>query len=221
MTVPPSLPGPQAGPTGDGGEGWWNLFEAAAELPPRPSQKKRRRTLIIAASVATVAIAGVVVAVAVLNTTTTTPTQAASVSPARVPDARLLGMLPAGIRADTCKADAEPGAQPSIVCAGSGVAGEPTGLTMIAAPDIAGLNAELNQVGGRTNLVLCAGNIMSPGPWRRYPDQPPSGTLMCGLQDKHSVLAWTDDARLVTLVAVGEPGPAALVPLYHWWTQHA
>lgn len=211
MTIPPSLPGP----TGDGGEGWWNLFESAAESPPRPSRKKRRRALIIAASVATIAIVGAGVAV-VLNRTTTT-----SVSAPRVPDARLLGMLPAGIRADTCKADAEPGGQPSIVCVGSGVAGEPTGLTMIAAPDIAGLDAELNQVGRRTKLVLCPGNILSPGPWRRGPQQPPSGTLMCGLQDKNSVLAWTDNARLVTLVAAGEPGPAALAPLYHWWTQHA
>lgn len=216
-------PHPRIVPTDDGADGWWNLFESAAEPTPAQMPSRFRRTFVIAGVAVAVAVLGAIgTGFVVRSTTTDTPTAS---KPAevkhRIPDPRLLGMLPAGISANSCKPGDETGPQPSVVCGGSSMASDPIGVTLIGAPDPSGLDAELKQVLSRSKVVLCPGNIQSPGPWRRYPTQPPAGTLMCGLQEKNSVLAWTDEARLLTVVAVGEPGAEALPLLYRWWTLHA
>lgn len=218
---------PPSPPPG-GGEGWWNLFESAAEPPPPPPKPRRRLLLISGSVLAVVALCliGVVVLIGSRHsdapqsdgpgraeqTTTETPK----------PDSKLLSMVPPGIDGNGCAPDTTGSTQPSIVCKGSGTAGDPSRLTLTGAGDKAGLDAAFNQVVNRTKVVLCPGNIQSPGPWRRSAaPQVSAGTLMCGWQDKTPVVAWTDESRLLVVVAEGAPGVDALTALYRWWTTHS
>lgn len=217
-------PTPPAPPPG-GGEGWWNLFESAAEPPP-PPPKPRRRLIMISGSVLAVAVLcliGVVVLFGSRAPQSDGPVRAEqTTTEAPKPDSKLLSMLPPGIDGNGCAPDTAGSTQPSIVCKGSGTAGDPSRLTLTGAGDKAGLDAAFNQVVNRTKVVLCPGNIQSPGPWRRSAaPQVSAGTLMCGWQDKTPVVAWTDESRLLVVVAEGAPGVDALTALYRWWTTHS
>ena len=71
-------------------------------------------------------------------------------------------------------------------------------------------------------VVVCPGNIASPGPWRR--NAAPSriaGTLVCAMHGQQALIAWSTDAhRLVSTIESDTSGPT-LAQLYAWWTSHS
>ncbi|WP_241474006.1 hypothetical protein [Mycolicibacterium neoaurum] len=71
-------------------------------------------------------------------------------------------------------------------------------------------------------VVVCPGNIQSPGPWRRNatPSQV-AGTLVCATRADRALVAWTtDNRRLVSLIEADAQGPS-MVQLYTWWAAHS
>ena len=45
--------------------------------------------------------------------------------------------------------------------------------------------------------------------------------LCCVRARRKTVVAWTDDKRLLPAVAEGGSAPKPLEPLYRWWTTHS
>lgn len=88
--------------------------------------------------------------------------------------------------------------------------------------DKSALAAGLSRLTKRNAVVVCPGRIQSPGPWRRNatPDQV-SGTVFCGTNQGHPVVAWTDEERLLlSETRSGATGPT-LDQLYAWWSSHS
>lgn len=163
----------------------------------------------------------VVAAVVVTMNRSSSPSESAETA-AAVADPRLLEKLPLGVREDSCRPQGDDEAQAGIVCDGSGKPGEPLTVILREAQDKAGLNSMFSQVLRDHRVVVCPGNIQSPGPWRRNAaPQVTAGTLMCGYQGENTIVAWTDEARLVVVVAEGDPGADALAQLYTWWSDHS
>ncbi len=100
--------------------------------------------------------------------------------------------------------------------------GGPTAAIFTLAVDKPALDAGLAGAIRPDSVVICPGNIQSPGPWRRNatPEQV-SGTLVCGVQRDIPTVAWSDDQRLLLAVVRSDPPGPALDQLYAWWSSHS
>jgi serine/threonine protein kinase len=137
--------------------------------------------------------------------------------------AKLLRVLPPGYPPNSCKPASLPqNALARVECGQNGDTDGPSSATYTLLPDQATLRAALDDVVGATNVVMCPGDIQSPGPWRRHatPDQV-SGTVVCGVQQGRPTVAWTDDAESLLSVTRAEAGGPTLDQLYAWWSSHS
>lgn len=141
------------------------------------------------------------------------------------PADRLLALLPSGYPAQACAAapaDPERGQVAVVDCARNLDPGGPASATYTLMVDPDALGAAFSaEVDGLSEVVVCPGNIQSPGPWRRADAPRPSGVLVCGMSQDRSTLAWTDDARKLLVTAQGDPTDSALGDLYAWWSGHS
>jgi len=158
----------------------------------------------------------------VAATTTTTTTVEA---PRRNVEAetRLAGMLPPGYPPGACRpVDPKPGSVAMFNCAGNGDPGGPTSATYLLARDKSALDAAFTAAIRPDAVVICPGNIQSPGPWRRNatPDKI-SGMLVCGAPDNVPTVAWTHEERMLISVVRSDPPGPPLDQLYQWWSSHS
>lgn len=142
--------------------------------------------------------------------------------PAADSTAQLRALVPAGF-GDSCQP--EPSAPPvvaQLTCtAHAGPSTPPSGRFMTA-QNSADLQILLQTIVEDAQVVVCPGNIQSPGPWRRNatPSQV-AGTLVCATRANRALVAWTtDDRRLVSMVEANAQGPS-MAQLYVWWTTHS
>lgn len=110
-----------------------------------------------------------------------------------------------------------------ITCGRNADLGGPRHATYTLAASPEALRDALDELVDTTTVVVCPGNIQSPGPWRRN-DSPTviRGTVLCGLNNGRSRVVWTNDAeRLIADVESGGPAGASLDQLYAWWGSHS
>lgn len=196
----------------------------AFDLPPR------RRSPLLPAAVAiavVVVVAGLVwllwpssstpAASETSSTTTTAPSTAAD-------RARLDALLPAGYPAGVCSpVDAPAGALAKVRCGRNAEPDGPDSATYTLAADIDSLRTLFDSATHGGVIVVCPGNIQSPGAWRRNstPGQE-AGVLVCGLPGNTPTVAWTDNDHLLLSVTQSNGAPSStLAKLYTWWSSHS
>lgn len=154
----------------------------------------------------------------------TTTTTTAAANPADPEDqARLMRQLPLGYPPGACKpTDPAQGALAAVSCAQNTEPGGPPSATYTLVGDRDALRTTFDDILQNSRMVNCPGGIQSPGPWRRNATpNVVSGTLYCGFQQDHPLVAWTDEAKLmVSTIHAEAPGPA-LDQLYTWWSSHS
>lgn len=155
------------------------------------------------------------------------PTEAvtATAAPHRDPvaEAQLLRALPAGYPPGVCRpVPPGPSAVAAVDCGNNTDEGGPVTASYSVAGDRAALDAALSAAVRPADIVVCPGNIQSPGPWRRNarPEQV-AGTLVCGMQGNVPTIAWTDAERMVLSAVSAEPVGPSLDQLYQWWSTHS
>jgi serine/threonine-protein kinase len=72
-------------------------------------------------------------------------------------------------------------------------------------------------------MVVCPGNIQSPGPWRRLANPTVTqGTVFCGIAGARPLVVWTNDAELLLARTQSDnPDGSGLDQLYTWWGLHS
>jgi len=107
-------------------------------------------------------------------------------------------------------------------CANNTDPNGPTSANYSVARDRAALDNALGAAIRPADVVVCPGDIQSPGPWRRNArPELVVGTLVCGMQGDVPTVAWTDNERLAISVVRGEPAGPGLDQLYAWWSSHS
>jgi serine/threonine kinase PknH len=137
--------------------------------------------------------------------------------------AKLLRLLPPGYPSTACEqVDPPNDALAQVNCTQNADTDGPPSATYTLVRNKAALQAAFDGVVRGTAVVVCPGNIQSPGPWRRNATpQQVSGTLMCGLKENRPTLAWTDDIVLLLGVVRAEQKVPNLDQLYAWWSTHS
>lgn len=221
-------------------------FDLATEFrPAQKSQKVRRsrpqvskpklsvpaismpRPIVILWSVAAVLIVAAVVLISLVVRREMSPPPAAAPTstPAAVGDVaaqkQLTELLPAGYAADSCEpAPIGAGARAVVSCGQNTDPGGPASSTFTLAEDETALQGAFDDVMNASSVVVCPGNIQSPGAWRRNASLTSvAGTLYCGTRDGVAVIAWTTTADLLLNVVEGDVSEMA--DLYRWWSSHS
>jgi serine/threonine protein kinase len=206
-----------------------NRVSAALTVDPRAMQIKRKRSPVAPILLGVGAVLIVVLATWLFwpsgGSDSSTPVATSTTSAPADPEAqqRLMKLLPAGYRADSCQpVDTPKDAQAKVSCKANSDVGGPPSATYTLARDAASLQGEFNGVVAKAGTVTCPGNIQSPGPWRRNATpQQISGTLFCGMRGNVPTVAWTDDAKLLLASVDGAADAPTLVDLYTWWSSHS
>ncbi|OBG29135.1 protein kinase [Mycobacterium alsense] len=212
--------------------------------PPPPRQ---RNPWAIVAGVAAVVLVLVVVVVGIsmavgndgdetpnaATTTTTTPsttrttTSTAPSSSTPPPGAlnRLLGLLPPGYPAGTCKPDRQPmpGAIVSVMCGQNTDTDGPTVSAFGLFDDLRGVQDAFNGFMKSDTLVKCPGDKASPGTWWHNKDPNTIlGQIACGTYkgDEPQVM-WSNQQTMVFAVVSGNPQGPNMDQLYKWWSSHS
>jgi serine/threonine-protein kinase len=214
------------------------LFDHATEFRPTQAPRRSRpqvsvpkvsmpRRIVILWSVAAVLIvtAGVMISLVVRREMSAQPAAAPTSAPAPVGDPavqeQLINLIPPGYPSGSCEpAPIEPGARAVAACGRNIDPGGPTSSTFTLAEDDTALQVAFTDVMSRSSVVVCPGNIQSPGAWRRNASPTSvAGTLYCGTRDGTAVIAWTTTADL--LLNVVEDDVSEMADLYRWWSSHS
>lgn len=221
---------------------------SADQPPPRPRAaapavarraRPNKKPLLIAAAAAAVLAAGVATvrftysddsadrpAASAVDTptpvVTPTATQARTIAPVEKPEA-VLRLIPPGYKPGACSPDpgVPVGALAALSCTRNSDSGGPESGHYILFADGAALKAEFDRVVASSTTQVCPGRIMSPGPWRRNATpEVTAGILFCGVRQEKSVIAWTDDAK-VLLAVVDSAGQPGMEDMFKWWSTHS
>jgi serine/threonine kinase PknH len=208
--------GPFDEPVGPGTE-WWKLFNDS------PRTCRNWVPVLFPASLA--AVAGIVVLLWLVlwpadHATDTDRTSAATTtSPAPDIDDRIWQRLPSGFDPESCQPVAVPGVLAEVTCNQSSEVGGPVSATFSMVRDSAALNAAFGRTVRDLNVVVCPGDIQSPGPWHTATmPQRARGILVCGLRDNVPTLAWTNDDEQLLSIIRGHRQDLTLEQLLGWWT---
>lgn len=206
-------------------------FSTAPPPPvvPRPAPRREMPKQVVwlwAVAAVLMVAAGVLITMVIRRETAepapATPPAASSPTVDAEAQTELEGLLPAGYPSGRCEAVAAVpvGARAVLDCGANVDAGGPVSATYTLAQDAGALQASFDEVVGSATTVVCPGNILSPGPWRRNADPTtPAGTLFCGVDGGDAVIAWTTDADL--LLNVVRADRPAMEGLYRWWSAHS
>lgn len=140
-----------------------------------------------------------------------------------VAEADLQRLLPPGYPPGACTpGDPTAGARATVACTPNRDPGGPSSARYSLMPAQDALQRAFNDVVASSTTVICPGNIMSPGAWRRNATpQLAAGTVFCGTTKDGSVVAWTtDDKLLLNVVNTTANGPT-LEQLFSWWSSHS
>lgn len=224
------------------------LFDHATEFRPNQAPRRARpqvsvpkvsapklsvpsvsmpRPIVILWSVAAVLIvaAAVLISLVVRREMSDPPAAAPTSTPAPVGDTaaqeQLTELLPPGYPAGSCEpAPIGAGARAVVSCGQNTDPGGPVSSTFTLAEDETALQGAFTDVMSRSSVVVCPGNIQSPGAWRRNASPTSvAGTLYCGTRDGTAVIAWTTTADL--LLNVVEADTSEMADLYRWWSSHS
>lgn len=198
--------------------------------PARPSGSRRTRLALAIAAAAV--IAGAIVTVVVSTTDGDDEDgQGGTVSASNGPrqrdgaaETKLRALLPAGYEPSACTAvDPEGNATATVRCVANTDPGGPQSATFSLFGDAAALRTAFTETAAANSVVVCPGNIQSPGPWRRNSaPQQSAGDLLCALSPSRTpVLAWTSTRDLLLAEITGELPTTSLGGLYSWWTTHS
>ncbi len=149
-------------------------------------------------------------------------------------EAQLARLLPKGYPPGSCTPDnPTPGSLAEMVCTPNRDQDGPAAGRYLLMPDGEALRKGLDTVINDSattscpeGLVspggCCPGGLLSPGAWRHNatPDKV-AGTLFCGTQQGHPIVAWTTDDHLLLNITRAEDGGSTLESLYRWWTTHS
>jgi hypothetical protein len=158
-------------------------------------------------------------------TTTTTTTTPTTTTPSQADyESRLTGLLPPGYPPSACKPIAlPPGARAVFSCERNADPGGPVAATYTLLQDKPTVQAAFDEAARGMAVVVCPGNIQSPGAWRRNATpEKVSGTVVCGMRDKdRPTVAWTTDDSLLLSVVEADPTGPNLDELFAWWSSHS
>ena len=193
-------------------------------------QPPRRRAPLLPIAIAVAAVVVVAGLAWLLWPSPSTPAAsdtsgATAPAPARAEDAaRLDSLLPAGYPSGVCQpVDVPAGALAKVRCGRNSETDGPDSATYTLAADVDSLRALFEAATHDGVVVVCPGNIQSPGPWRRNsaPGKE-AGVLVCGLPGNTPTVAWTDNDHLLLSVTQSSGAPSAtLTKLYNWWSLHS
>ncbi|AGB27011.1 hypothetical protein Mycsm_06908 (plasmid) [Mycobacterium sp. JS623] len=203
----------------------------ASPFTPTPPAGRRRTRLALAITAAAV-IAGAIVTVAVSTSDGggedgQNGTGSVSNGPHPRDDAaetKLRTLLPTGYGPSACTAvDPEGNATATIRCTANTDPGGPQSATFSLFGDAAALRAAFTKATADNSVVVCPGNIQSPGPWRRNSaPQQSAGDLLCALDTSRTpIMAWTSTRDLLLAEITGDLPTTSLSGLYSWWTTHS
>jgi serine/threonine protein kinase len=201
--------------------------------PSRATPRKERPRLVLggAAVIALVVLSGVAIWLlrpwhptpALPETNSTESAESTPTPPAAETQARLFSLLPRGYPPGACKPiTLANDALATVSCDKNADQDGPPSAMYVLFPNATSLRGAFNRIVQGTNIIDCPGRIQSPGPWHRVatPDQA-SGMLLCGSQQGHSMVAWTNDAELLLSVINAEPPGPPIDQLYSWWMSHS
>lgn len=198
---------------------------ASPFVPHAPRGRRWRRMLAVAAAVL-VAAATAVLVVSQWDsdgeTTASTPTEQHERDGAA--EANLRALLPPGYPPGACTAvDPTNDATATVQCTANNSPGAPQSATFSLLSSPAALRAAFSDTATGNSVVVCPGNIQSPGPWRRNSaPQQPAGDLMCALDATgNPLMAWSSTRDLLLAEIHGEQPTVPLTALYAWWTTHS
>jgi hypothetical protein len=141
-----------------------------------------------------------------------------------VAETKLRTLLPPGYGPSACTAvDPEGDVTATVRCAANSDPGGPQSAIFSVFGDAAALRAAFAKAAVDNSVVVCPGNIQSPGPWRRNSaPQQPAGDLLCALTPSHTpIVVWTSTRDLLLAEITGELPATSLSGLYAWWTTHS
>lgn len=199
----------------------------AAPIHPRLRPSGSRRSWVVVAGI----VAAIVLIALVAWLTWPTPGQPAgptapgptSTTAARDEDlARLQALLPSGYPPGSCSPSTStpPSVAAALSCGPNRDPGGPTSATYTLAHTSAALATQLQQTIGAADMVICPGNIQSPGPWRHVATpNVTAGTVFCGLAaGGRPLVVWTNDSELLLARTQSDTDMDAL---YTWWSSHS
>ena len=135
---------------------------------------------------------------------------------------RLQALLPPGYPTGSCAPPAEtpPTAAAVLTCGPNRDPGGPTNATYTLTRTAAALATEFRQTVNAADVVVCPGNIQSPGAWRHVATPTvTAGTVFCGIAGGRPLVVWTNDSQL--LLARTQSQTPDLNALYTWWSSHS
>jgi hypothetical protein len=217
---------PQPGYPPHGPDGWWQLFDDAKAAK---AARARRIRILLAAGAGVLMVAALVTGLALWLTSgskesaTAQPTPEPPSTPDKAAVQELSDLVPAGYKGDACKPGRQPaGTAATVECGRNADPAGPTSASYSLATDNDSLNAVFDSTVNSLTVVVCPGNIQSPGPWRRNATpKKVAGTLVCGMQGDRPVVAWTADSDRLLAVVKGDPRGPNLDQLYRWWSSHS
>lgn len=202
---------------------------APAPIRPRPRPVTSSRRLVVAAGIAaTIMVVGLIAWLA-MPTPAPAPTPAADgpSSTIAAPNGlltRLRVLLPPGYPAGSCAPPPSAAAAATVLSCGPNLdPGGPSTATYTLARSPEALQAQFVQVISAASMVVCPGNIQSPGPWRHLATlSVAQGTVFCGIAGGRPLVAWTNDSELLLARTQSEntAGPG-MDQLYAWWASHS
>jgi hypothetical protein len=138
-------------------------------------------------------------------------------------EARLLQSLPPGYAPGVCApVEPAPGVSARVNCGANTDPSGPTSATYTLALDKPALDRIFADAVTADSVLVCPGNIQSPGPWRRNATpETISGTLVCGVRHNAPTIAWSDEARMLVAAIRSDPPGPSLDQLYNWWSTHS
>jgi eukaryotic-like serine/threonine-protein kinase len=198
-------------------------------VQPRPRPATSNRRLVVAGGIAAVLLVTALVVWLVVPAPAPTPTPAGSnptsTTAANESITRLTRLLPAGYPAGTCAPGppADTAAAAVLTCGPNLDPGGPATATYTLAHNSAALQAAFKHIISTASMVVCPGNIQSPGPWRRLANPTVTqGTVFCGIADARPLVVWTNDAELLLARTQSDnPDGSGLDQLYTWWGVHS
>jgi hypothetical protein len=212
---------------------WASRFDTPVTVTPRPIGRDRKPIVLAGAAVVVVVlvVAGLAIWLSRRSSVppdssiapTTSSSAPSSASPDAGAQARIQGLLPRGYAPGSCELAAPSNDALAVVnCAKNSDPDGPVSATFTLVRDKAALRASFDAIVHASTVVVCPGNIQSPGPWRRNatPAQT-SGTLFCGFQQGGPTVAWTTDDDLLVSTVTGDPRGPNLDQLYAWWSSHS
>ena len=195
----------------------------AAPIHPRPQPSgSHRRLMVVAGIVAVIAL----IALAAWLTWPTPGQPAASGPTTATPSrdenlARLHALLPSGYPPGSCSppTSTPPAAAAALSCGPNRDPGGPASATYTLAHTTAALATQFHQTISAADLVICPGNIASPGGWRHLATpNVTAGTVFCGLAAGRPLVVWTNDSELLLARTQSDTD---LNALYTWWSTHS